>query len=122
MSSPTVPAVTGATFGAEVVDADLPVLIDFWADWCPPCHMIAPVVAELAADHAGRMKVVAVDTDTNPDLGRRYQVMSLPTLILVTRGIERTRIVGAHPTPRILSAIRPYLDADPAAGTRAAAG
>jgi thioredoxin 1 len=84
----------GGTFEAEVLRADGPVLVDFSADWCPPCRMIEPVVAELASTHRGRLTVGRVDVDRDPEIGARYGVLGMPTLILFVGGRAVDRLVG----------------------------
>jgi len=89
--------VTDSTFKSEVVDADVPVLVDFWASWCAPCKMIAPIVEELASEFEGRVKVVKVDVDANPVSPGQYGVMSIPTLLVFRAGKPEKRIVGYRP-------------------------
>jgi thioredoxin 1 len=100
---------TEATFDHVVLQARLPVLVDFWADWCPPCHLVSPVVEDIATEQAGRLLVAKVDADTNPGLVRRYATMSLPSLLLFVDGVERARIVGARPKRRILTDLAAFL-------------
>jgi thioredoxin 1 len=96
--------VTEATFDRAVLQARLPVLVDFWAGWCPPCRWLDPVVEEIAAEQAGRLLVARVDADENPGLVRRYGTLSLPSLLVfVGGGVERARIVGARPKGRLLT-------------------
>ena len=86
---------TGENFESEVLKSDLPVLVDFWAEWCGPCRMVAPVVDELAEELEGKLKVVKVNVDQAQDLAGSYQVMSIPTLILFKGGEPVEQIVGA---------------------------
>ena len=88
-------AVTDATWQQEVLDSDKPVLIDFWAEWCGPCRMVAPVIEEIAAEQAEHIKVVKLNVDENPETARQYRVMSIPTMLVVAEGTEKKRIVGA---------------------------
>lgn len=95
MSKPV--SVTEETFEREVLKADLPVLTDFWAAWCAPCRLIAPIIEELAGEYEGRLKVAKVDVDANPDLASRYSVRSIPTLAVFKGGQLVERIVGYVP-------------------------
>ena len=101
--SSEVQPVTDETFEREVLLHDKPVLVDFWAQWCPPCHMIAPVLAEIAGERAGDLSVRAINTDENPGSARTYQVMSLPTLILFRDGLPVRVLVGSQPKARLLA-------------------
>jgi thioredoxin 1 len=95
-------AVTDSTFEKEVLNADVPVLVDFWAVWCGPCRMVAPVVEEIAAEQEGKLKVVKLDVDANQDAASRYRVMSIPTLILFKNGQEAERLVGFRPKQAVM--------------------
>jgi thioredoxin 1 len=101
--------VTEATFDRVVLQAELPVVVDFWAEWCPPCKLIGPVVEEIAAEQAGRLLVAKVDADENPGLVRRYGTLSLPSLLVFVGGIEQGRIVGARPKGRLLNELAELL-------------
>lgn len=90
-------AVSEQTFDGEVLKSDLPVLVDFWAEWCGPCRMVAPIVEELAGEYAGRLKVTKVDVDDNQNLAMRYSIMSIPTLGVFRGGEMIERIVGYMP-------------------------
>jgi thioredoxin 1 len=107
----TLPRTTDATFAADVLTSTTPVLVEFTASWCPPCRMIAPVLAQIAAEQAGRLRVVAIDVDENPNTTRAYGVMGMPTLALFIDGEVVTTIVGARPRAMILKALEPYLPA-----------
>ncbi|RZQ61945.1 thioredoxin [Amycolatopsis suaedae] len=108
--------VTDDTFQRDVLDHELPVLVDFWAEWCPPCHMIAPVLAEIAAERASVLIVRKLNTDENPRTARDYQVMSLPTLMLFRDGEPIRVLVGARPKAALLAEIDAALAAQPARG------
>ena len=105
----SLPETTDATFAEDVLAADRPVLVEFTADWCPPCKMIAPVLAQIARDEGDRLKVVAIDADTNPETMRRYGVMGMPTLILFVGGEVVSQTVGARPRAAILRELEPHL-------------
>jgi thioredoxin 1 len=95
-------AVDEATFDTTVLGSDKPVLVDFWAQWCPPCHQIAPVLAQIAAERADRLTVVKLNSDENPSISSRYRVMALPTLMLFHRGEVIWSVVGARPKAKLL--------------------
>ncbi|MDQ0940632.1 thioredoxin [Streptomyces sp. V1I1] len=97
-----VAAVTDADFDAEVLGADRPVLVEFTADWCGPCRQLAPVLSALASEETGRLKVVQLDVDTNPEITTRYGVLSMPTLMVFRAGEPVKSMVGARPKRRLL--------------------
>ncbi|TDC13025.1 thioredoxin [Streptomyces sp. 8K308] len=107
----SVTEVTDATFAEEVLRSELPVLVDFTADWCPPCRMIAPVLDELAREEAHRMRVVSLDVDHNPATASAYGVLSAPTLMLFRAGEPVRSLVGARPKRRLLAELADELDA-----------
>ena len=88
---------TTANFQSEVLSSSLPVLVDFWATWCAPCRMIAPVVAEIANEYAGKQKVARLNVDENQEISARYGIMSIPTLALFKGGVVVAQVVGAVP-------------------------
>jgi thioredoxin 1 len=100
---------TESNFQEEVLEASEPVLVDFWAAWCGPCKMIAPVVEELADDFAGKAKVAKLNVDDHGNIAQKYGVMSIPTLILFKDGKEQTRIVGFRPKGELAKAIEAVL-------------
>lgn len=88
---------TSGTFEADVLRSDLPVFVDFYADWCGPCRYVAPIIEQLAHEYQGKVKFVKVDTDSNPDIAYRYGIQGIPTLIIFKNGQPVERIVGAAP-------------------------
>ncbi|MBQ1157267.1 thioredoxin [Streptomyces smyrnaeus] len=94
--------VTDATFAEEVLRSDIPVLVDFTAEWCPPCRMVAPVLGRLAEERAGALKVVSLDVDRNPETQAAYGVLSMPTLVLFRGGEPARSVVGAQPKRRLV--------------------
>lgn len=101
----------GASTFAGETQTSVPVVVDLWAPWCAPCRMIAPVLADLAARHAGRLKVVKVDVDAEPDLARRFGAQSIPLLVVLRDGHEVDRIVGALPRAALEARLAPVLAA-----------
>ncbi len=104
-------AVTEQTFESEVLKADLPVLVDFWAEWCGPCRMVAPIVEELAGEYAGKLKVTKVDVDDNQQIAMRYSIMSIPTLGVFKGGEMIERIVGYMPKQELKRRVEGALQA-----------
>ena len=89
-------AVTDGSFDSDVIKSSTPVLVDFWATWCAPCKMVAPMLEELASENAGELTVAKIDVDANPETARNFQVVSIPTMILFKDGAPVKRIVGAR--------------------------
>lgn len=98
-------------FDEHVLGSEVAVLVDFWADWCVPCHMVSPIVEEIGRDMQGRLKVVKLNVDDNPSTAQRFGVMGIPTLILFRGGEEKARVVGAKPKDAILRELEPHLAA-----------
>ncbi|MGY1803082.1 thioredoxin family protein [Blastococcus sp. SYSU D00922] len=107
----TLPTTSDATFRDDVLASDVPVLVEFTATWCPPCRMIAPVLGRIAADLAGRLRVLAIDVDENPLTTRAHGVMGMPTMALFVGGEVVTTLTGARPQAVILKAVEPHLAA-----------
>jgi thioredoxin 2 len=101
--------VTDATFAAEVERSTLPVLLDLWAPWCGPCRMIAPVIEQLAAEMAGRVRVAKLNVDENPLTSARFGVRGIPTLLILQAGREVDRIVGVQPKAEIARRLQQYI-------------
>jgi thioredoxin 1 len=101
--------VTDATFDEHVKSSDVPVLVDFWAEWCGPCKMISPVLEEIAEEQAGKIRIVKLNIDDNLDVTRRFDVLSIPTLILFKDGEPQVRLIGAKPKGALLEEISAYL-------------
>ena len=103
--------VTDADFEERVLGSQSVVLVDFWAEWCVPCHMVSPVVEEIGQEKGGSLRVAKLNIDENPEVTRRYGVMSIPTLMLFKGGEEKARVVGARGKEALLKEIDPHLAA-----------
>ncbi len=101
--------VTDATFQAEVLQSNLPVLVDFWAEWCVPCKAIDPIVHDIAQQYDGKLKVGKLDAEANTDTIMRYQVLGLPTLILFKNGTTVERITGRISKDKLIAKLKPHL-------------
>jgi thioredoxin 1 len=101
--------VTDNNFEAEVLESDVPVLVDFWAPWCGPCRQVGPVVEEIAGEKAGQLKVMKLNTDENQQTAVKYNVLSIPTLIVFKNGQEAKRVIGAYPKKKLEAEIEPTL-------------
>lgn len=101
--------VTDASFKDDVLESDVPVLVDFWAPWCGPCRMVAPVVDEIAEQYDGQIKVVKLNTDENPQVASKYGIRSIPTLMIFKGGQRVDMVVGAVPKTTLANTLEKYL-------------
>ena len=101
--------VTDSDFEDEIIKSELPVLVDFWAPWCGPCRMVAPLVEQIAQEYAGQIKVAKLNVDENQSVPAKYGIMSIPTLLFFKGGDLKETIVGALPKAKIIEKITPYL-------------
>jgi thioredoxin 1 len=101
--------VTDASFKDDVLESDVPVLVDFWAPWCGPCRMVAPVVEEIAEQYDGQVKVVKLNTDENPQVASKYGIRSIPTLMIFKGGQRVDMVVGAVPKTTLANTLEKYL-------------
>ena len=102
-------AVTDATFAKDVLESDKPVLVDFWAEWCGPCRLVAPVLEEIASQHGEKLEIVKLNVDENPNVTRDYRVMSIPQLSVFQGGKIVKTIVGAKPKAALLNDLAAFI-------------
>jgi thioredoxin 1 len=107
--SANVITITSDTFDETIKSSSTAVVVDFWAEWCGPCKMIAPILEEIASEHAGKVQVAKLNVDDNPDLARRFDVMSIPTLIVFKDGEAQKRLVGAKGKGQLLQELNEFL-------------
>jgi thioredoxin 1 len=105
----TIAEVTDSNFQAEVIESEVPVLVDFWAPWCGPCRMVAPVLEEIAGEKGDALKIVKLNVDENQQTAMAYEVLSIPTMILFKNGQIAKKVVGAYPKRRLEAELEPVL-------------
>ena len=108
--SDNVSAVTDANFDSEVLKSDLPVLVDFWAEWCGPCRMVGPIVDQVAAEQSGKLKVVKMNVDENPETPSKYAIRGIPSLLLFKDGKVAATQVGAVAKAQLTGCVAPHLN------------
>ena len=101
--------VSDASFSAEVLSSNKPVLVDFWATWCGPCKMVAPVLEEIANEREGKLTIAKLDIDSNPETARRFGILSIPSMLLFIDGVEKRRLVGARGKQQILGELSEFV-------------
>jgi thioredoxin 1 len=95
--------VTDDSFDIDVLQSDVPVIVDFWAEWCGPCRMVAPILEEIAAKHEGKVTVAKLDIDANPETAQRYQILSIPAMLVFQGGEKVKEVIGAKPKAALLA-------------------
>jgi thioredoxin 1 len=97
------------TFDEQVGAADVPVVVDFWAEWCGPCRMVAPILEQIATEHGGKLLMAKLNVDDNPNIARRYEIMSIPTLLIFKDGVLKKRLVGAKGKGQLMEELAEFV-------------
>jgi thioredoxin 1 len=113
--STAVLSLTETTFDEEVQSSSLPVVVEFWAEWCPPCKLLSPILDSMAVDYADRLRVFTINSDQHPALSARFEVMSIPTILVFADGELRQRLVGARSRTRLIEELSQVIDWPPPA-------
>jgi thioredoxin 1 len=108
MAGPTI-EVTDQDFEDKVLKSPVPIVVDFWAEWCGPCHMVAPVLEEIATEKQGKLTIAKLDIDANPETARRFGILSIPSMLLFVDGVEKRRLVGARGKSQILGELSEFV-------------
>ena len=108
MAGPTI-EVTDQDFEDKVLKSPVPIVVDFWAEWCGPCHMVAPVLEEIANEKQGKLTIAKLDIDANPETARRFGILSIPSMLLFVDGVEKRRLVGARGKSQILGELSEFV-------------
>lgn len=105
----SITALTDVTFDEEVGAAEVPIVIDFWAEWCGPCRMVAPVLEEIASENQGKLRIHKLNVDDAPQVARRYEIMSIPTLLVFKDGVLKKRLIGAKGKGQLMNELAEFL-------------
>ena len=105
------PDVTDASFQADVLESEVPILVDFWAPWCGPCRVVHPILEEMLAERDGDLRIVSLNVDDNQQTAAQFEVLSIPTLILFKGGQEAKKVIGAYPKRKLEAELEPVLAA-----------
>ena len=107
-------ALTQDTFDEEIAASEVPVVVDFWAEWCGPCRMVAPVLAQIAAENEGKLAIRKLNVDDAPEIARRYEIMSIPTMLVFKDGVLKKRLIGAKGKGQLMAEFAEFIVEEPA--------